>query len=85
MPDGVRSNEARVVCDPENELADPLGSVGLLAEIESIIRRFDWHSQVTIRFAAGDGGSGWSRSNRTITVHSDYLRRFLEQGKVAGF
>jgi len=85
MPDGLRSNEARVVCDQENESFAQVGSVGLVAELESIITRFDWHSQVTIRFAAGDGGAGWSRAKRTVTVHSEYLRRFVEQGKVARF
>jgi hypothetical protein len=83
MPEGVRSNEARVVCDPESELSEQLVSVGLVAEIESIIRRFDWHSQVTVRFAGGEGGAGWSRSKRTITVPSEYVHRFLEQGKLA--
>lgn len=85
MPHGVRSNEARVVWDPENESFAQVGSVDLVAEIESIVTRFDWHSQVTIRFAAGDGGAGWSRAERTVTVHSEYLRRFVEQGKVARF
>jgi hypothetical protein len=85
MPHGVRSNEARVVCDPENESFAQAGSVGLVAELESIITRFDWHSLVTVRFAAGDGGTGWSRAKRTVTVHSEYLRRFVEQGKIAGF
>lgn len=85
MPHGVRSNEARVVCDPENESFAQVGSVGLVTELESIITRFDWHSQVTIRFAAGDGDAGWSRAERTVTVHSEYLRRFVEQGKVARF
>ena len=83
MPDGVRSNEARVVCDPENESFAQVRSVGLVAELESIITRFDWHSQVTIHFAAGDGDAGWNRAERTVTVHSEYLRRFVEQGKVA--
>ena len=85
MPHGVRSNEARVVCDPENASFAQVGSVGLATELESIVTRFDWHSQVTIRFAAGDGGAAWSRASRTVTVHSEYLRRFVEQGKVAGF
>lgn len=85
MPDGVRSMEARVVCDPESGLSNPSSSVRLEAELESIVTRFDWHSQVTVRFVAGDGRAGWSRSARTITVPSAYIRRFVEQGKVAGF
>lgn len=78
MPDGVRSKEARVVCDSE-------GGLGLGAELESIVTRFDWHSQVTVRFVAGDGRAGWNRSTRTITVPSAYIRRFIAQGKIAKF
>ncbi len=85
MPDDVRSTETRVVCDPENKSFVQLGSVGLVAELESILTRFDWHSQITIHFAAGDGEAGWSRAKRTVTVHSEYLRRFFDQGKAAGF
>jgi hypothetical protein len=59
--------------------------VGLVARLGSIITRFDRHSQVTVHRAAGDGEARWSRGKRTITVHSEYLRRFVEQGKVAGF
>jgi hypothetical protein len=84
MPDGVRSKEARVVCDSGSGLSDK-SSVGLGAELESIVTRFDWHSQVTVRFVAGDGRAGWSRSARTITVSSEYVRRFVEQGKLAKF
>jgi hypothetical protein len=85
MPDGMRSNEARVVRDPESGFSDESSAIGLVAELEAILGRFDWHSQVTIRFTAGDGGAAWNRSKRTITVNSQYLRRFLEQGKVARF
>jgi hypothetical protein len=85
MPQGVRSNEARVVCDLENASVGKAGLAGLVAELEPIVTRFDWHSQVTVRFAAGDGGAAWSRSKRTVTVHSDYIRRFVEQGKRAKF
>lgn len=81
MPDGVRSNEARVVGGDGMFAAGSAGE--LMAELESAITRFDWHSQVSIRFAQGDGGASWSRSKRTITVYSQYLQRFVEQGKVA--
>lgn len=83
MPDGVASGEARVVCDPKSEFISRLCSDGLATELRSIIERFDWHSQVTISFVEGDGGAGWSRSKRTITFHSEYVQRFIEQGKVA--
>ena len=45
-----------------------------------MLKRIDWHSQVTVDFVGGDGGAAWSRSNRTITVNGEYLRRFITQG-----
>jgi hypothetical protein len=83
MPSGERSREARVVCDADSGIVRSQLAASLLAEIESVATRFDWHSQVTVRFAAGKGGAGWNRGQRTVTVRSDYLRRFVEQGKVA--
>lgn len=83
MPDGVASGEVRVVCDPRSEFVRQLCSDGLAKELVSVIKRFDWHSRVTIRFVEGDGGAGWSRSKRTITVHSEYVHRFVKQGKIA--
>jgi Putative metallopeptidase len=83
MPDGIRSKEARLVCDSDGGLANSLKTAGLGPELESIITRFDWHSQVTVRFVAGKGRAGWSRSSRTISVHTEYIQRFVEQGKIA--
>jgi hypothetical protein len=85
MPDGAASSEARVLYDADigfiNRLCGPSGGAdGLASEIEAAAKRFDWHSQVTVRFVDGDGGAAWSRSGRTITVHSEYVRRFIEQG-----
>jgi hypothetical protein len=82
MPHGEASREARVLYDPQIAFLDRVCSPpdGLASEIDSIIRRFDWHSQVTVQFVDGDGGAGWNRSGRTITVHSQYVRRFIEQG-----
>jgi hypothetical protein len=84
MPAGVASSEARVVHDSEGGFVGELRSSGLMAELEAALRRFDWHSQVTIRFTEGDGGAAWNRSQRTITVHSGYVRRFIEQGESMG-
>ena len=83
MPDGQPSGEARVRFDTSNKLVKQLCSDEFLKELKSVITRFDWHSQVTIYFAEGYGGAGWSRSKRTITVNSEYVRRFVEQGKLA--
>lgn len=79
MPAGTRSGEARVRSDPDGFAGEH--AEGLLAELHSIAGRFDWHSQVTIHFAAGDGGASWNRGRRTITVNTHYLRRFVEQGR----
>jgi hypothetical protein len=83
MPDGVASNEARLVCDSLGGVVDQLCANGLADEFRTALERFDWHSQVTLRFVDGEGGAGWSRSKRTITVHGDYVRRFVEQGRLA--
>jgi hypothetical protein len=80
MPDGTASSEARVLYDSDDEFINGLCADGLASEIESAARRFDWHSQVTVHFVEGDGGAAWSRSGRTVTVHSGYVRRFVEQG-----
>jgi hypothetical protein len=80
MPDGLGSPEARVVHDDGSAFLDRLCSGGLAHEIESALARFDWHSQVTVRFVEGDGGAQWNRSRRTITVHSEYVVRFVRQG-----
>jgi hypothetical protein len=83
MPDGVPSREAKVTCEVPADSPFYPGYAELIAELEPILRRFDWHTTVTIHFANGDGGASWSRSQRTITVRSNYLRRFVEQGKAA--
>jgi hypothetical protein len=81
MPAGIASSNARVVHDSGGGLVGELRASGLTAELETAVRRFDWHSQVTIRFTKGDGGAAWNRSQRTVTVHSSYVRRFIEQGE----
>ena len=81
MPAGVASREARVVCDEASPLGGALRATGLIAELEAVVRRFDWHSQVTVRFTGGEGRAAWSRSQRTVTVHEAYVRRFVAQGE----
>jgi hypothetical protein len=81
MPAGLESSEARLAFDSESGLVGDLRASSLPAELEAAVRDFDWHSQVTIRFTVGAGGAAWNRSERTITVHSGYVRRFVEQGE----
>jgi hypothetical protein len=87
MPEGQRSREARVKCDPmmKSFASMPVstgeGAVDVEGEIASIITRFDWHSQVTVHLAAGAGGAAWARSKRTITVNAAYVQRFVDQGQ----
>ncbi|MFK7821386.1 MAG: DUF4344 domain-containing metallopeptidase [Planctomycetaceae bacterium] len=80
MPEGMRSNEARVTVGSGFELGRQLASRPLVKELDTALRSFDWHSSVKIAFVQGDGGAGWSRSRRTITVNSAYVERFIRQG-----
>lgn len=81
MPEGTASDEARVEFDENNGFLKRVCSGGLASEIETAVRKFDWHSQVTVRFVDARGGAGWNRSSRTITVNSSYVRRFKKQGE----
>ena len=83
MPDGMKSKEARLMVGSGFALGRQLESRPLIKELESALRSFDWHSQVKIAFVQGDGGAGWSRSRRTITVNSAYVERFIRQGAKA--
>lgn len=83
MPPGQASSEAAVSFESESAFVSDLCSGGFAGEVEAALRRFDWHSQVRVRFIEGDGGAGWSRSSRTITVNSAYVRRFVGQGERA--
>lgn len=81
MPDGEESSEAAVVYDDTNPFLVSLCEGGLASDVEAALRRFDWHSQVTIRFIEGSGRAGWSRSDRAVTVHSAYVERFVAHGE----
>lgn len=83
MPAGMGSTEARVQFPGDNPFMARLCADGLAAEIEAALRRFDWHSQVTVRFEDDDGGAGWSRGSRTVTVNSQYVARFVGQAQRA--
>lgn len=79
MPEGKPSDEAGVECE-EGCFTDASGAE-LIAEMERALTRFDWHSQVMVKFVPDDGGASWNRSRRTVTVNSAYLKRFVEQGE----
>jgi hypothetical protein len=79
MPDGRESNECRVVVEESVPPSTPF-TAELIPEIERTLRRFDWHSMVQVAFTTGDGGAAWNRSKRTVTVHSGYVQRFVQQG-----
>ena len=81
MPEGQLSSETRMVVEDDSMFSKAIDKRNLYAEFAAIIKSFDWHSQVTLRIASGDGGAGWSRSSRTITVHDEYIQRFNRQGK----
>ena len=79
MPTGEMSREARVRL--EGSIGSQLASRPIAKHFNTILRSFDWHSTVTISFVDGDGGAGWSRSRRTVTVNSVYVERFIRQGQ----
>jgi len=81
MPEGQASREVRMSIDPGDNLMQRLCDAGLQDELQAALERFDWHSQVSIRFLQGEGGAGWSRSDRQITVYNEYIKRFVEQGR----
>lgn len=81
MPEGAASSEAAVVYDNTDPFLVSLCEGGLVSDVDAALRRFDWHSQVTIRFVDGSGRAGWSRSDRAVTVHSAYVKRFVAQGE----
>ncbi len=81
MPEGTASNEARFALDSDGQFAEQIRSSDLPNVLRATLQRFDWHSQVSIRFVEGEGGAGWSRSKRTITVNSAYVQRFVGQGR----
>jgi hypothetical protein len=81
MPAGRRSEEVRVIV-AEGSITEA-SAAELVPLLEGVIAGFDWHSRVSISFVSGEGGAAWSRSGRTITVNSQYLRRFVDQGRIA--
>lgn len=81
MPAGQTSGETRVRVDEASPFAKSLRDSGLTRELDEIVRSVDWHSQVAIQFVPGEGGAGWSRSERTITVHTSYIERFNRQAR----
>lgn len=83
MPTGRRSTEARFRAHDSFRLFLDAGSPSLQSVIESAVSMIDWHSQVTVDFVPDEGGAAWNRSQRTITVNAEYLRRFIEQGAKA--
>lgn len=77
------STEMRVGLDDGSDWVKGFCSGQLADEVKTALGRFDWHSTVVVFFAEGDGGAGWNRGRRTITVNSEYIQRFIAQGKLA--
>ncbi len=73
--------------EPNDMHSDHENEVSKFAEdvlLHVVLHEIDWHSLVKISFENGDGSAAWSRSTRTITVQSEYIRRFIKQGRTAG-
>lgn len=81
MPAGAASGEARVSYDARSVFVRRVCEGGLAEDIERALRRFDWHSMVKVDFVDGEGGAGWNRSRRTVTVNSEYVARFVAQAE----
>ncbi|MEM6331145.1 MAG: DUF4344 domain-containing metallopeptidase [Planctomycetota bacterium] len=80
MPEGEASAEWRLTKDDGNALIDRFYRSPVVEEFTNAIEAFDWHSQITIQFRTGRGGAAWNRSQRSITVYSEYLERLVRQG-----
>jgi hypothetical protein len=80
MPAGKVSKETRFRADESTRAFVDAGKPSLASTIDSALQRIDWHSQVTVEFVRGSGGTAWSRSKRTVTVNSEYLQRFIAEG-----
>lgn len=84
VPTGMDSREIALTYERSPMLQDLCGA-GLATELRAALARFDWHSTVKVVFREGEGGAGWSRSRRTVTVNGEYVRRFIAQGeRIAG-
>lgn len=82
MPDRQTSSEYRVQIDPGSKVIAELKAKGLVSAVENALRKIDWHSQITLSFIEGDGGAGWNRGRRTITIYDQYVRRFQKQAQM---
>ena len=80
MPDDQSSREVAVRLD-EDPAVQAMADSPLVTTMETAMRRFDWHSTVTFAIVQGDGGAGWNRSGRTITLQTALLDRFRRQGQ----
>jgi len=80
MPAGKVSKLALLRADKSTRAFVDAGKPSLASTIESAFQRINWPSQVTVDFVWGPGRAAWSRENRTVTVNSEYLQRFIAQG-----
>lgn len=78
MPEGARVTEVRLTGD-DMPLTRFIADSPLGADAATLLRAIDWHSQITLAIEACDGGSGWSRGERKITVCDGYVERFERQ------
>ena len=78
LPEGARVTEVRLTGDsiPMTEalVGGPFGR-----DAHRLLSAIDWHSQVTLAVRECDGGAGWSRNDRRITLCHAYVTRFETQ------
>ena len=77
MPEGARVTEVRLEVDPSLDASERPSDAALEAASD-LLASFDWHSLVTSDVAQCDGGAGWARNGRTITICGSHLARLAE-------
>lgn len=76
MPDGMKTSEFRIVYG-DGPLKVMMQASGLMEDVGEIIRRFDWHSLITLHFDHCDRGAYWRRNGRMIVLCDDYVARIM--------
>lgn len=78
MPEGARVTEVRLTGD-DIPMTKALAGSQLGQDTKTMLRHIDWHSMITLAILECDGGAGFSRNGRRITLCHSYIEKFEEQ------
>lgn len=78
MPPDARVTEVGLSV-AETEYAQTLASSAFGEAAYKLLSGIDWHSRITLAIEDCDGGAGWSRNGRRITICDAYVERFEQQ------